>query len=151
MAKNLSGRDYLAYAGTSSPSDGSSASDAAYSLVGKVTDISISRSRNAIETSTKDDGDESTFISGRRNQTVTISGYFDHTEDAGYTKLSDAYEASNGTVYFLVTSTTSGDTEWYGSGVITDLSTNFADESTSTFTATIQVSGALTEAAGTTT
>lgn len=151
MPKNLSGRDYVAYAATSAPSDATAANDAAYSLIGKATDISISRSRNAIDVSTKDDGDESAFISGRRNQTVSISGIFDHTEDAGYTKLSDAYEASNGTVYFLVTSTNSGDTEWHGNGVITDLSTSFADESASSFTATIQVNGALTEVAGTST
>lgn len=148
---NLAGRAYLCYAGTSAPSDATAAADAAYALIGKATDISISRSRNAIDTSTKDDGDNSSFISGRRNETVSISGLFDHTEDAGYTKLSDAFEASNGTVYFLVTSTTSGDTEWHGSGVITDLSTSFADESASTFTATLQVTGALTEVAGTTT
>ncbi len=151
MAKNLSGRDYLVYAATSAPTTAAEANDAAYALVGKATDISISRSRNAIDVSTKDDGDNSTFISGRRNETVSISGIFDHTEDAGYTKLSDAFEASNGTVYFLVTSTNTGDTEWHGSGVITDLSTSFTDESASTFTATIQASGAVTEVTGTST
>ena len=145
---NLAGRAYLCYAGTSAPSAAADNADAAYALVGKATDISISRSRNAIDTSTKDDGDNSSFISGRRNETVSISGLFDHTEDSGYTKLSDAFEAATGTVYFLVTSATTGDTEWHGSGVITDLSTSFADESASTFTATIQVSGAFTEVAG---
>ncbi len=151
MAKNLSGRDYLVYAGTTEPTSAIDAGDANYSLVGKAMDISISRSRNAIDTSTKDDGDGSSFIAGRKNESVSISGLFDHTEDAGYTKLSDAFEASNGTVYFLVTSTNTGDTEWYGSGVITDLSTSFADESASSFTASIQVNGTITEVVGTST
>lgn len=149
MAKNKSGRDILFYAKQTSPATASAASS--YTLVGLSQALDISRSRGAIDVSTKDSGDESSFISGRRNQTISVSGVFDHTEDSGYTVLSDAYEASNGTVYFLATSTTNGDTEWYGSGVITDLSVSFPDEGASTYSCTIQVSGALTEATGTTT
>lgn len=149
MAKNKSGRDYLLYAATSAPTAAAEANDAAYALVGLCTEHSLNRSRGAIDVSTKDSGDNSTFISGRRNETVTMSGIFDHTEDAGYTKLSDAFEASDGTVYFLLTSTNTGDTEWHGSGVITDLSLTFSDEAASTFNAAVQVSGALTEATGT--
>jgi hypothetical protein len=149
MAKNKSARDYWLYVATSAPTAADEANDANYSLVGLATEHSLSRSRGAIDVSTKDDGDDSSFIAGRRNQTVSMSGIFDHTEDAGYTKLSDAYEAANGTVYFLLTSTNSGDTEWYGSGVITDLSLTFSDESPSTFSTTIQASGTVTEATGT--
>jgi len=149
--KNKSGRSYLLYAATSAPSDATAAGDAAYALVGLATEHNLNRSRGAIDVSTKDSGDDSTFIAGRRNQTVAVSGVFDHTEDSGYTKLSDAYEASNGTVYILLTSTNSGDTEWHGSGVITDLSVSFPDEGASSFSSTIQLSGAVTEVAGTTT
>lgn len=148
--KNKSGRSYLMYAATSAPSAAAEANDAAYALVGLATEHSLNRSRGAIDVSTKDSGDDSTFISGRRNQTISVSGVFDHTEDDGYTKLSDAYEASNGTVYVLLTSTNSGDTEWYGSGVITDLSVSFPDEGASTFSASIQLSGTVTEATGST-
>ena len=148
MAKNKSARDYWLYVATSAPTAAADATDAAYALVGLATEHSLSRSRGAIDVSTKDDGDDSAFIAGRRNQTVSMSGIFDHTEDAGYTKLSDAYEAANGTVYFLLTSATAGDTEWHGSGVITDLSLTFSDESPSTFSTTVQVSGSLTEVSG---
>jgi len=151
MAKNKSGREFLLYVATTAPSAASSASDAAYSLVGLQRNLSFSRSRNAIDTSTKDDGDNSTYIGGRKNQTMTFDCIFDHTEDAGYTKLSDAYESESGLVFFLATSTTTGDTEWHGSGVITDLSPSFPDEDVSTFTASIQISGTLTEAVGTST
>lgn len=148
MAKNKSARDYWLYVATSAPTAAADAADAAYALVGLATEHSLSRSRGAIDVSTKDNGDDSAFIAGRRNQTVSMSGIFDHTEDAGYTKLSDAYEAANGTVYFLLTSTNAGDTEWHGSGVITDLSLTFSDESPSTFSTTVQVSGSLTEVTG---
>lgn len=149
MAKNYSGRDFLLYAATTAPGTASAASG--YTLVGGIRNVSISRARNAAETSSKDDGDESTFIGLRRNNTVSFDGVWDHTEDAGYTILSNAYEADNGLVYFLVTSTTNGDTEFYGSGILTQLDVAFPDEDISTFTGAIQVSGALTEAAGTTT
>lgn len=149
MAKNYSGRDFLLYASTSAPGTASAASS--YTLVGGIRNVSITRARNAMDKSSKDDGDESTFVAGRRNNTVSFDGVWDHTEDAGYTLLSNAYEAGNGTIYFLVTSTTNGDTEFYGAGVITQLDVAFPDEDISTFTGSIQVSGALTEAAGTTT
>lgn len=149
MAKNKSGRDLLLYASVSSPGTASAASS--YTLVGLATEHNLNRSRGAIDVSTKDSGDDSTFIGGRRNQTVTVSGVFDHTEDNGYTVLSNAYESASGTVYWLLTSTTNGDTEWYGSGVITDLSLSFGDEAASTYSATIQCSGTVTEATGTTT
>jgi hypothetical protein len=151
MAKNYSGRDFLLYVGTTAPTAASSAADAAYALVGSIRNVSFGRSRNAIDKSSKADGDDSSFIAGRRNQTLSFDGLFDHTEDAGYTKLSDAYESAGGAVYFLATSTTTGDTEWHGNGVITQLDVAFPDEDVSTFTSAIQVSGALTEVVGTST
>ena len=149
--KNKSGRSYLMYAATSAPSDATAAGDAAYALVGGCTANDLSRARASIDVSTKDDGDNSVFIGGRRTQTISGSGVFDHTEDSGYTKLSDAYESSSGSAYVLLTSTNTGDTEWHGSGVITDLSVSFPDEGASTFSSTIQLSGAVTEVTGTTT
>lgn len=148
---NKAGRSYLLYVGTTSPSDASSASDAAYALGGLIRNLSLARTRNAIDVSTKDDGDNSSFIGGRRNQSFTADFVFDHTEDAGYTKLSDAYESASATVYWLITSTTTGDTEWHGSGLVTDLSLAFPDEDTSTYNLAVQASGAVTEATGTTT
>lgn len=149
MAKNKSARDYLLYASATTPSTASAASS--YTLVGLMTEHNLNRSRGSIDVSTKDSGDDSTFISGRRNQTLSGSGIFDHTEDAGYTVLSNVYESASGLVYFLLTSTTNGDTEWHGSGILTDLSLTFADESPSTFSMSVQVSGTLTEVTGTTT
>jgi len=146
---NKLGRELLLYATTTSPSTATDASD--YTLVGLVTETNLNRSRSAIDVSTKDSGSNSTFIAGRRNETVSASGIFDHTEDAGYTALSDAYEADNGTIYLLVSSTTNGDTEWHGTCIITDLSLSFGDDAASTFSMSAQVTGALTEVTGTTT
>ena len=69
MAKNYSGRDLLLYAKATAPSTATTATD--YTLVGDLTDVSITRSRNAIDDSSKDDGDETSVIAGRRNNTVS--------------------------------------------------------------------------------
>jgi predicted secreted protein len=148
---NKAGRSYLLYVATTAPDAAASASDAAYSLGGLLRNLSLSRTRNAIDASTKDSGDDSTFIAGRRNQSFTADFVFDHSEDAGYTKLSDAYESASATVYWLITSTTTGDTEWTGSGIVTDLSLAFPDEDVSTYNLAVQASGAVTEATGTST
>lgn len=149
MAKNYSGRDFLLYALGSAPSAASEATE--YTLVGLVRSLSVNQSRNAIDTSTKDDGDDSSFIAGRRNVTLSAGGVFDHTEDGGFTILKTSLAAANGKVWFLVTSTATGDTEFYGSGIVTGLNLDFPDEDVSTFAADIQVTGALSAATGTST
>jgi len=114
-------------------------------VVGLTQSLSITSARAALDKSNKADGDESTFIGGRRNSTVSFGGVFDHTEDAGYTILSTSYESSAGTVWFLLSPLNASDTEWYGSGIVTQLDKTLDDEAVSGFTCTIQVSGALTE------
>lgn len=144
MAKNYSGRDYLFHVLDSSPSSPAISSE--YTLLGLGQSLSISQSRNAMDKSNKADGDNSSFVAGRRNITVSSGGVFDHTEDAGYTILETVFASSDGIVWFLATPLNSGDKEFYGSGVITDLSVTLDDESVSNFTTTIQVTGALVTA-----
>ena len=144
MAKNYSGRDYKFYVLGTAPSSPAISSE--YTVVGLGQTLSINQSRNAMDKSNKDDGDNSSFVGGRRNVTVSSGGVFDHTEDAGYTILETSFASSAGTVWFLASPISSGDKEFYGSGIVTDLSVTLDDESVSNFTTTIQVSGALTTA-----
>lgn len=151
MAKNYSGRDYLLYVNAGS-APGSTDTPGGYNLVGKLVSVSVETSRNAIETSSKDDGDNSSFISGRRNSTINGSAIYDHTGvDVGQAELVTARDAADGLIYFLITSATSGDQEYHGGGVLTNLSYGFDDEAVSTIDFSIQVTGALTEADGGTT
>ena len=145
MSKNYSGRDYRLYVkGVSAPSSGALLS--LYTLVGLGQAAGINQSRNAMDKSNKADGDNSTFVAGRRNNTVSFSGVFDHTIDSGYTVLETALASSDGNVWFLLTSATANDKEFYGKSVITDLSVTLDDEGVSTFTTTLQVDGVLTTA-----
>ena len=131
------------------PSSATAASD--YTLVGTSTDLNVNMSRNAMDKSNKDDGDESTFVAGRRNSTVSGTCYWDSTSDAGQDHFQDAFESAAGTIWFLATATATGEPEFHGSGIVTDKSLSFPDEGVAALSFTIQVSGALTEVAGTTT
>jgi len=149
-SKNYSGRALLLYATqAAAPAAAATASD--YTLVGNVTDVSISRSRNTLDTSNKDDGDETSLISGRRSNTVSGSANWDHTSNAGQLMFTTALNAANGTIYFLVTSTATGEPEFHGSGVVTQADLSFPDEGISTLAFSVAVNGALTEVSGTTT
>lgn len=147
--KNFSGRSYLMYVSASTPSDATDPGD--YTLVGDVTASGISRSRAALDKSSKDDGDDSSFISGRRNWTVNVSGNFDHTMDEGVQILEDQWEVSDAAIFFLLTSTNAGDREFHGQGKLTQFDTTFDDEAISSFTAAWQGTGTLTSIDGTTT
>jgi len=112
-----------------------------------MTDKAVQSARAALETSTKDDGDESTFIGGRRNSTINGTAYFDRTEDTGQAVLQAAFESATGIIYFLITTDTAGDEEFYGSGVLTSKNISFPDESIMQLDFSIQVSGALNQGA----
>jgi predicted secreted protein len=146
MAVNFKGRDYKLYLAVSAPTPATISTQ--YALCGNLTNVSISTSRNAIDVSTKDSGDNSAFISGRRSTTLTGSALFDHVTDSGQTHLYTALAAENGTVYFLVSDNTTTAEEFYGSGVITQYDVSFPDDDASTLDFTIQVSGAITQANG---
>jgi hypothetical protein len=102
-----------------------------------------------MDDSNKDDGDETSVIAGRRNNTISGTCNWDHTADAGQAMFTTAYNASNGLVYFLITSATSGDQEFHGSGVCTQADVSFPDEGISSLSFSVAVNGALTEVAGT--
>jgi hypothetical protein len=143
MSVNFKGRDYKLYLSASAPSPATT--QAQYTLVGNLLNVSVSTSRNAIETSTKDDGDNSAFIAGRRSSTISGSARFDHVVDAGAAILYTQIVAEAGTVYWLISSATATDEEFYGQGVLTQYDVSFPDDDSSTVDFSIQVSGAMTQ------
>jgi hypothetical protein len=146
MAVNFKGRDYKLYLSASTPGTATFASS--YSLVGNITSVSLSTSRNAIETSTKDSGDNSDFVSGRRSSTLSGSALFDHVSDTGQAILYARLVVEAGTVWFLITDNSTLSEEFYGSGVLTQYDVSFPDDDASTLDFSIQVSGAITQAQG---
>lgn len=143
MAKNYSGRDYKLWVASSAP--GSGALESNYTQVGKLISVSVETSRNAIETSSKDDGDDSAFIGGRRNTVINGSAIYDHTDDAGQAIIAGARDSASGSIWFLVTPSNASDNEFYGAAVVTSVNYGFDDEAASTIDFSFQVTGALTE------
>ena len=148
-SKNYSGREFLLYAAVSTPAEVTDPGD--YTLVGANTGFDIARSRNAMDASNKDDGDKTSNVAARRSNTVSGTSNWDHTSNDGQLLFTTAINASDGTLYFLVTSTATGEPEFHGSGVVTQADLSFPDEGISTLAFSVAVNGALTEVVGTTT
>lgn len=143
MAVNFKGRDYKLYLKTSAPSPATT--QAQYTLVGNLLSVNIATSRNAIETSTKDDGDNSAFIAGRRSTVLSGTARFDHVVDSGAALLYTQMAAESGELWFLVSSATATDEEFYGAGIITQYDVGFPDDDASTVDFSVQVTGAITQ------
>lgn len=122
-----------------------------YTEVGYIIDLNITRTREAIPTSSKTDGDNSSYTAGRRDWSVDVSCLFDKESDAGQLIFDTAWNATDSTVYFLITSNTSGDDEWWGSGLVTAYDNTLPDNAAAGMSATIQGTGSLSMQAATTT
>ena len=151
MAVNYSGTDYVIYVASAAPSAAAEANDAAYAKLGLNVNLFINGSANDIEKSNKDDGTNTSWLAGRKVETISGSFIFDHTEDSGQAKLQTVWESASRAIWFLVTTVTSGDEEFYGTGVLTGRSLSFNDQEPSTGEFEIRVSGGITQAAGTAT
>lgn len=146
MSVNYKGRDYKLYLATTTPA--SAALSTSYTVVGKLLEVSISTSRNAIDVSAKSDGDNSEFIAGRRSTTLTGSARFSHTVDSGQAKLYTALAAEAGEIWFLVSDNTTTGEEFHAKGILTQYDVAFPDDDSSTVSFTIQVTGAITQVNG---
>lgn len=143
--QNYDGTAYKVYAASTAPTNAFDSADAAYTLVGKLKNTNYSRVRAAMDRSSKDDGDESAFLGGRRTRTFAFSCIFDHTEDNGQAKVVDAYETATGVVYLLITTGVAGDECFHGSGVVEDASVTMNDQSPSEINFSVKMNGAVTQ------
>jgi len=134
------GRDIGFYvASGSAPSDLADASE--YTSVGNLTEQSYERSRNMIDVSDADSGDDSDFLPGRRSRTITLEGYYQPDEQAGQEILHDSLEADDDKLYWIISSSTTGDKEIHGRAYVSAINFSAPDEGAATFSATLQVVG----------
>jgi hypothetical protein len=143
--QNHDGTAYKVYFGTTAPTDAFLLTDANYTVVGFLKNTSYDRARNALDKSNKDDGDESSFLGGRRTRTFSFSAIYDHAEDAGQAKVVDAYESATGVGYVLISTGVTGDTAFHGNGVVTSAKVSANDQAVSTIDFTVKMNGAVTE------
>lgn len=138
----LNGLDYLIYLAPSVPSVPTSSADAAYDVCGELMSLGISDAVNVIETSSKTTAGNSSFIGGRASETINFTARFDAVEDAGQAHLQAALEAAAKNVWFLITTDTVGDEEWYGKAVLESQDFTLDDQAATELSATLRVTGA---------
>lgn len=144
MGKNI-GNGYGLYTSTTEPT--SPKDIAEYDLVGFATDLSLSRSRNQIESSNKDSGADAEYEAGRRDQQVsgTFFGDIVHGNDAGQDNIETVFEDSAGDpIYWLITDNITGHVQYYGQANPSQFDLSFPDEGMVQVEATLQVDGGMT-------
>lgn len=118
------------------------------------TSSSFSSDANAIDVSNKLSGRDTNVEYGRMNRTFTVSNVGDVTPNATYWGLKDALDAQEAGTKVAVTLTSYtdktggtevlGDVILSGTCIITNVTSDFGDDSAQTFSVTLQVDGALT-------
>jgi hypothetical protein len=114
--------------------------------------LSWSNSRNAIETSNKDEGTNSTFIKGRKSGTLSASGLYIDATVTGYSydDIYDEYASDSSTLptfKWQETTPTTGHKYYSASGIITSLEADYPDDDATTYSMEVQLSGAITQTA----
>jgi len=122
---------------------------AAYRPVACLTSNALNQTRNIIESQTKCDPGETIKTAGTKNYTVTGEGeYIDTTSAGGFTTrashdyLKTIFEGQDTVTWRLATGLTDNP-NYYGTGIISDLSLTAPANDTTTFSVTIEGSGAI--------
>ena len=139
---NYDGSAFKVYVKSSAPSVAKDESE--YTLVGKVINTSIPGARGVIDISSKDEYPNRALLSGERNESLSLTCRYKHTQDAGQLVLMNQYYAAGGDVYFLVSTNVAGDYCFSGYGVITARPITVNHKAASDVSFTIEVSGVIT-------
>lgn len=143
------GTDFGLYVNSSDP--GSGYGDITnYDLVGFGQDLGLSIDRDMIESSDKDEGDDATFVGGRRTQEIThtVNGDITDGNDVGQDTILSALNDSTGAkVWFLITDNVSGNIQWYGTFIPANAEWTFPDQGMVEIDLTLQITGAVTKQA----
>lgn len=115
-------------------------------LIGTSTTCSLSVSADMRDTSNKDSAGWKAVLVGQKSWTVSVEGLVAHSVSYNYAYLFGLW--TNKTAVSVVlksVSNAAGDYYWSGSGYITSLSMNAANEQNITYSLSIQGTGALTQ------
>lgn len=109
-------------------------------------DATLTMSTNTFETTCKDSGAWGEPRPGTKSWTMTGTGNFAEDATYGFNELIALWDAQTASEFVFTTGET-GDTEYYGTGYITDLElTSAGNDAAVTFSYTLTGAGALTYA-----
>lgn len=112
-----------------------------YDAVAYGTSLSDGVSRNQINSSDSDSGDDSEYEAGRRDADVSFQGHYDFADDPGQKVAWDAINAADGKVHWLLTSNISNDIEDAGEGIVGSFNRDYPDEGMATVQIDIKQTG----------
>ena len=119
-------------------------------LIAAATDCSLSLNVETIDITTKDSAGFRELLGGVRSGSISVSGLVDYI-DASNKDVSDlwtAWEARTAVaVKFSKTNETAGELSFSASAIITSLEQSGGTEDTATYSASFELSGAITQTA----
>lgn len=117
-----------------------------WELIAAATDCSLSLSAEVIDVSTKDSGAWRQLLAGMRSASMSTSGLIDYT--ASNKNLSDLFAAFNSRtrLHLRFSNAVSGDQRYECYGYLTSLEQSAGMEDTATYSASLEIDGAVTAA-----
>lgn len=141
MAAGL-GKEYNLYASATSKSGGSRFVSGNFTQVLLLTAINLNNGTAEHDISTMDNGFNQALLGGRRSVTLSASGLFNITGDAGQEIFETAVNASTQAtkkIYCLFSTDVAGDKEWYFSAIVTQWDISAPDEGPATISITLRI------------
>lgn len=122
-------------------------SGTSYDLVAAATDCSLSISTETIDISTKDSSAWRELLPGMRSASLSVSGLIDYTAATGKKVTTDLFTLLENRTAVLVrfSNEVVGDKRYGATAYITSLEQSAGTEDTATFSATFEISGAISE------
>lgn len=106
-------------------------------------DVSISFSKNIIDTTNKDSNYWRTILHGTRSATITANAFVDYAATEGFDEIISDFN-TNTDVTFEISTDVTGDSNITGSGIISSVDKTGALDDAMRYTFTIEVNGAPT-------
>jgi len=117
-------------------------------LIAAATDCSLSLNVETIDITTKDSAGFRELLGGVRSGSISVSGLVDYLDASNkdVTDLWTAWEARTAvTVKFAKANETTGELSFSASAIITSLEQSGGTEDTATYSATFELTGAITD------
>ena len=138
------GNDVLLYVATTAPTTAADETDANYDLVGLLISNDINGEGNVITAADKVASGFTSGLVGTRSYSIDVEAHRKNVEDTGQAIVRDAWVAGTSTIYWLITTATTGDTVAHGQAAVTAYSESNPTDEYATMTATLTGQGAPT-------
>jgi TP901-1 family phage major tail protein len=112
-----------------------------FSKVAVATSTELSLSQDTIEVTSKDSSGKAEYIPGKKDGTISVEGFVDPSND----EFSNFFGYLNSTLRVKVSDQVSGNQEYEGDAIVTELTRSGENDSPETFSASLQLTGFINE------